>query len=250
MTSNIEFSRGVISPVECLKEGWALVKSQYWLFLGICVAGMLIGSAFAIVLMGPMMCGIYFCFFQHIRGERVTFDGLFKGFDYFAQSVIATLIQSIPAVLIIIPVYLIMGIGMLISMQSSRGSNPDEVAGVAFLTALSMGIVIFFLILLLSIVLGIFFMFTFPLIVDRKLSGVEAVKLSIKAGLANFGGVFGLVLLNALLSFGGLLLCYVGAIFVLPITIAAQVVAHRRVFPDIGLSNTPTPPPPPGSWTA
>src|ERR1700694_860328 len=99
-----DFNSGVVAPVECLKEGWALIKDQYWLFLGISVVGMLLASAFAIVLMGPMMCGIYFCLFQHMRGERVSFDGLFKGFDYFAQSVIATLIQMIPAVIMIIPV--------------------------------------------------------------------------------------------------------------------------------------------------
>src|SRR5229473_8632215 len=102
-----DFNRGVVAPVECLKEGWALIKDQYWLFLGICAVGMLIGSAFAIVLMGPMMCGIYLCLFQRMRREPVGFEGLFKGFDYFAQSVIATLIQMIPAVIIIVPAYLI-----------------------------------------------------------------------------------------------------------------------------------------------
>jgi len=68
MSQNLnDFNRGVIKPVECLKEAWGLIKDQYWLFLGICAVGMLIGSAFAIVLMGPMMCGIYLCLFQRMR---------------------------------------------------------------------------------------------------------------------------------------------------------------------------------------
>lgn len=241
----IEFRRGVIAPVECLKEAWGLIKGQYWLFLGICVVGMLIGGAFAIVLMGPMMCGIFLCLFQHMRGEPVSFDRLFKGFDFFAQSVIATLIQAIPAVIIIVPVYVIMAVAM-VAMSSSRGRGGDDAAAAGFFVGM---ILIFVVIFLLSIILGIFFTFTFPLIVDRKLSGVEAVKTSVKAALANFGGVCGLVLLNALLSFAGVLLCYVGAFFVIPITMTAHAIAYRRVFPEIS-QNFASPPPPPANWAA
>lgn len=247
MNATAEFRRGVVAPVECLKEGWEMIKGHYWIFFGVCVVGLLIGSAFAIVLMGPMICGIFLCFFQHMRGERVTFDRLFKGFDYFGQSVIATLIQAIPAVLVIVPVYLIMAVAMVTSASSSRGRAAEE----AFMSVFLLGMgVLFVAIILLSIIAGIFFMFTFPLIVDRGLSGVEAVKTSVRAGVANFGGVLGLALLNALLSFGGTFLCYVPGLLVLPITLAAQAVAYRRVFPDIGPPAFSTPPPPPGSWAA
>jgi hypothetical protein len=33
--SPLEFRTGVIKPLECIKEGWALIKDQYWLFFGI-----------------------------------------------------------------------------------------------------------------------------------------------------------------------------------------------------------------------
>lgn len=245
MDSNqTEFNRGVVAPVECLKEAWALIKDQYWLFLGISAVGMLIGSAFAIVLMGPMMCGIYLCLFQQMRGEPVSFEGVFKGFDYFAQSVIATLLQAIPALIIIVPVYLIMVFGMLASAASAGRRGGEDAAMAGFFVTM---IVVFVVIMVLSVVLGTFFMFTFPLIVDRKLSGVDAVKTSVKAGMANFGGVLGLMLLNALLSTAGVLACYVGAFFILPITITAQAIAYRRVFPESSPSLM-APPPPPASW--
>ena len=247
MTPNpMEFRRGAVAPMECLKEGWATIKDQYWLFLGICVVGMLVGSAFAIVLMGPMMCGIFLSYLQHMRGERVTFEGLFKGFDYFGQSIIATLIQAIPALLIIVPIYLVMVVGMVTALSSSPGHEGQE----AFMSMLFVGMgVMFAAIILFSIIAGIFFMFTFPLIVDRRLSGLQAVKTSVRAGLGNFSGVLGLTLLNALLSFGATFLCYIPGLLVLPITLAAQAIAYRRVFPDIGPVNM-APPPPPGSWAA
>jgi len=41
-TPEIPFRRGVISPVECLTEGFNLIKDQYWLFLGICAVAMIV----------------------------------------------------------------------------------------------------------------------------------------------------------------------------------------------------------------
>ena len=239
-----DFNSGAVAPVECLKEGWELIKDQYWLFLGICVVGMLLGSAFAIVLMGPMMCGIYLCLFQQMRREQVSFDSLFKGFDFFAQSVIATLIQAIPAVIIVFLVYLIMGFGMFASLASAGRRGGEGAAMAGFFVTM---IVVFVVIMSVSVVLGVFFMFTFPLIVDRKLSGVDAVKTSVKAGMANFRGVLGLVLLNALLGICGALACYVGAFFIMPITLAAHAIAYRRVFPALP-QQFDSPPPPPASW--
>ena len=109
--------------------------------------------------------------------------------------------------------------------------------------------VFFVVIMIVSISLEIFFMFAFPLVADRKMSGLDAVKLSFRAGKANFGGVLGLILLNGVFSFVGVLCCIVGVYFYLPVAFAAQAVAYRRVFPEIALPSN-SPPPPPGSWAA
>jgi len=90
-------------------------------------------------------------------------------------------------------------------------------------------------------------MFGFPLIADRKLSGVDAVKLSIKAGKANFSGILLLLLLNAALGLVGVLACYVGVFFLMPISMASYAVAYRKVFPE--LPPTVLSPPPTG-WAA
>ena len=88
-----EYRRGVIRPVECIKDGWEMIKDQYWLFFGISIVGMLIAGAFAIVLMGPMMVGIFLCLLQRQRNEPVEFGTLFKGFDLFVPSLIVTVIK-------------------------------------------------------------------------------------------------------------------------------------------------------------
>ena len=245
-----EFRAGVIAPVECLKAGWALIKDQYWLFLGIVFVGVFIGGAVPIVLMGPMMVGIYLCFFRKMRGELVDFGGLFKGFDYFAQSLIAALLQMIPMVIVLVPSYIIFFVVMLTSMP--RGSRMDPDAASRFtIMILGTEAVFFVIIMAVAIVVSIFFMFAFPLIADRNLSGVDAVKLSIKAGKANFGGILGLLLLNTGLGIIGLLCCYVGAVFVMPVSFASYAIAYSRVFPALSQNfASPPPPPPPVNWAA
>jgi hypothetical protein len=240
---NIQFRTGVIKPVECLKEGWALIKDRYWLFLGIVFVGAFVGGAVPVVIFGAMMCGIYLCMFAKMRGEPVEFGMLFKGFDYFVQGLIAAVLHMIPFLIVMVPAYIIMLV-MMMSTMSGGHVSPDE----AFATALGFYFVFMAIILVVSILVGVFFMFPYALIVDRGLSGLEAVKTSIKAGAANFGGVLGLLLMNMVLVFVGVLFCYVGAFLTMPISFASYAVAYRKIFGDSPLR--PAPPPPPASWAA
>jgi uncharacterized membrane protein len=246
---NIQFRTGVIKPMECVKEGWALIKDQYWLFLGIVFVGVFIGSAVPIVLIGPMMVGVYLCFFRKMRGEPVEFGYLFKGFDYFAQSLIAALIQMIPMVIIMVPMYILMFAFMMMSVPRSGGRMDPDQSATFVLTLLGFYLVFIVVLLTVVIIVSIFFMFAFPLIADRNLSGVDAVKLSLKAARANFGGVFGLVLICVGLGVLGVFACYVGAFLIMPVSFAAYAVAYRRVFPET-LPNFASPPPPPANWAA
>ena len=102
---NSEFKRNAVEPVECLKAGWQSdPKNQYWLFFGMTAVGFLIGSLVPFgLLMGPMMCGLYLAFFQTRRGQPIEFGVLFKGFDYFGDSVVATLLHMIPLVVVFVP---------------------------------------------------------------------------------------------------------------------------------------------------
>jgi hypothetical protein len=241
MSANLpEFNRGVVRPMECLRGGWDLIKDQYWLFLGMAFVAIFIGTAVPLgILLGPMLCGLYMALFQQQRGQRPTFDQLFKGFDFFGDSLIATLIQMVPMLLIILPGYVIMVAVMMITIGPQKRGEPPNL--VPFFATFAL---FFLVIMITSMVIGAFFAFTYPLIVDRRLSGVNAVKVSIKAALGNLGGVFGLMLLNMVLGVVGVLLCYVGAFLVMPVSFAAWSIAYRQVF---GTTDTPlnTPPAPP-----
>lgn len=238
------FKRGGVEPIYCIKTGWSLLRDQYWLFVGMTAVTILLGMfvPFGIV-MGPMMCGIYLALFRRRRGELVEFGILFKGFDYFGESIIATLIHYVPMVMIIIPFYIVMYGGLFIISQ--QGGEPDPANLIAYFAVLIvLGLIMMVVIILLSVI----FTFSYPLIVDRKLSGLDAVKLSARGALANFWSLLGLLLLNGLIAFAGVLLCYVGMFLALPITFAAISVAYEQVF-GLGEVQQPILPPPPPTFT-
>lgn len=240
-----DFRVGVIKPVECIKEGWALIKDQYWLFFGLTIVAMLLGGAVPIVLLGPMMVGLFLCLFEKQGRRPFEFGLLFKGFDQFVPGLIVTAIKVVPILIIVLPFYFIMFATMMATMPRGQAS-PDEMS--RFLISFySIEMIFVIVVMVVSIGVEIFFMFAYPLVADRKLSGLDAVKLSIKAGKANFGGMLGLLVLNALLSFLGIFLCFVGAYLYLPIAFASQAVAYRRVFPE-SQQTFASPPPPPASW--
>jgi len=215
-----------------LEAGWNLIKSQYWLFLGITAVGILVGSVGPMaILLGPMMCGIYLCLLARMRGQAVSFELLFKGFDYFGQSLIATLIQVVPVMIVLVPFYLVfffMFMGNVNRPRSRRGPPPNLAD--FYPLFILMGVMVLVAIVLGALV-GALFIFTYPLIVEKRLAGLDAVKLSFRAAMGNLGGVLGLILLNMLIGFVGLLLCYVGALLVLPVHYASWAVAYRQVFP-------------------
>lgn len=97
----------------------------------------------------------------------------------------------------------------------------------------------FAVVFVVSLVVGLLFLFVYQLIVDRKLSGWDACKTSAKAVMGNIGGALGLLVINMLLGVVGAMLCYVGLFLVLPISFAAFDVAYRRVFPETAMSAPP-----------
>jgi uncharacterized membrane protein len=192
------------------------------------------------ILMGPIMCGIYLTLFRHMRGGKIEFSMLFKGFDYFVESLIATLLYFIPILLLILPFYGAMVSAIFFfSRHSHAGGQPSAGAMALF----GLGFFLFALVIAgASFVVAVMFTFAYPLIVDRKLSGIEALKLSAKAGLANFWGLVGLLLLNAVMAIAGMLLCYFGVFLVLPVNFAGHAMAYRQVF-GLGAEQPAVPPP-------
>ena len=98
----------------------------------------------------------------------------------------------------------------------------------AWLTAT---LLIEFVIAIVMVCLHTLLMFAFPLIADKNLSGWQAMKTSAKAVWRNLNGVAGLWAVGFIVGLIGYLLLCFGIYFAIPIIIAGNTVAYRKIFP-------------------
>ncbi|MBK9156156.1 MAG: hypothetical protein IPM25_18440 [Chloracidobacterium sp.] len=217
-----EFNVGVVKPVEAYKEAWEMIKDQFGLVLAVTLVGMLIGSAIPIVLIGPMMCGIYLVLLQKYEGSPVDFAQLFKGFDYFLPSLILSAIIMVPVFIVIFTMYIPM---IVLTMAGPRMGQSELIATIAGILAVELVFAV------IMVCLHTLLLFAFPLIVDKKMSAIESIKTSARAVWANLAGVAGLFGVGFLVAIVGYLMLCIGIYLVLPLIIAANVVAYRKIFP-------------------
>jgi hypothetical protein len=234
----IQFNKGVVKPMECFREGWELIKDRYWLFFGVTAVGFIIASIvpFCIVL-GAMMCGIYYPLFEKSEGRNVEFAQLFKGFEKFMPSLMATLPWAIPLQIVFLVAYIPLIFAQ--AMIQSKAVPPETVFSILIFSLVALLVV-----MIIWIFFHPFLMFVYQIITEHQISGWQALKLGFKSVWANLGGVVGLLVLNVLAYSLGALLCGIGAYFVLPLIFANTFVAYRKVFPKTNQQNFNNPPPP------
>ena len=68
----VEFTRGQIRAIECAKEAWALIKDEYWTLVAISIVGALIGGISMYVLIGAMICGIFYSYLKKIDSGKAS----------------------------------------------------------------------------------------------------------------------------------------------------------------------------------
>ncbi len=241
--AEIKFNVGVIRPVECYKEAWELIKNHFWLLLGVMVVGGFIAAASMYVLLGAMICGIFYCFLRVIDGKDFKFEDLFKGFGFWLPGLIVGIFIVVPMFVL----YALIYIPPLIAITTNPNITQEEL-----LTVLGASFVVDAIFMVFMVCLHTLLIFAFPLIVDKNLSGFAAMKTSAKAVWANLSGVAGLWGLGFILSLVGMLVFCIGIYFVIPVMTAANILAYRKVFPSDKNYNQPPQPnafPGAGSYT-
>jgi len=198
-------------------------------------------------LSGVLFCGIYKSLSRVANGGRADFADLFSGFEYiqpcFIYAVIMSVVQFVIAIVILLG---FAAVGFSALGLGVAGILKDGQFDPAVLSGLLMVILAYAAIsIIIGLVIAALTVFTYPLIAERGLSGVQALILSIKSGLANIGGLILLLILGGLMLFAGALPCLLGLPFVAPIYIASLFAAYRRVFGAFGGQQNYNPPPPP-----
>jgi hypothetical protein len=219
---NRQFQTGVIKPIECAKEGWALIKDDYWILFAVSLVGGIIGGVTFFVLFGAMVCGMFYCYLRKIDTGRAAFDDLWKGFQWWLPGLIVTLFIVVPLFVVYGIIYVPVIMAVVMGSKLSQDELLMMIIGAAAVDLIFVVIMVCFHTLL---------MFAYPLIVDRGLGAMAAISTSARAVLKNLGGMVGLLLVNFGLALLGQLACGIGMYFVMPVLMAANVVAYRKVFP-------------------
>ncbi|QDT04495.1 hypothetical protein K227x_28870 [Rubripirellula lacrimiformis] len=226
--NDTDIRRVAIRPIGLLKRSWRMLGDQYWLFLGITFGGILIGSVvpFGLIL-GPMLVGIYLCYLSLERREKVEFGTVFKGFDFFKESFIATLCLIALTMVVMIPFMIAMAVLIMPTFaQAAQNNQPPSFPVAIFL--------MYPLMLMANIVITLPFIFTFQLIADRNLSAMEAIKASIQGVRKNLWGIVWFFALLMIISFALACMCYVPAILFLPVSFGSLFLLYRDIYPHQG----------------
>ncbi|HEX8637803.1 MAG TPA: hypothetical protein VF692_07070 [Pyrinomonadaceae bacterium] len=235
MSQNIVFNSSAINAGDCISDGISLIQPNYWLFLGMTVLGIIIGGCIpcvSIFLAGPVAVGIYYALFTQMRGQPVEFGMMFKGFEKFVPAMVVGIVSSLPEVA---------GEGLRLTANLSdlalNGIVPPENASSSPNFAFTGGIIVLMIALFIVGIIFTFawrvtFTFALPLLADYDLDISEALKLSARAGWANWSGLLVLFIFQVLVGIAGVLLLCIGVFFVMPIIQASSAAAYRQVFPD------------------
>jgi len=230
-----EYTTGQIRAVEVYKEAWAMMKPEFWTIFALVLIGMIVGSVIPVILMGPMMIGLFLCLIDKVDGMPASLDKLFKGFDRFAAGLVIALIIMVPVFIFIFAIYIPMIWMSIYGQRMSEDQILPFIGGLLF-AELLIGI---FMTILHSLII-----FAFPLIADRHLGGFAAAKLSARAAWANKGGIAALFGVSILVVLAGYLLFCIGVYLALPVIMMATTVAYRKVFPRSEQTINFAPPPP------
>src|SRR5581483_1537567 len=76
-------------------EGWRLVKEDMGNYVLVALAYAVLNSVVPLILQGPLTAGFHIFTMKKLVGRRAEFADLFKGFNFFVPTLVATLIIAL-----------------------------------------------------------------------------------------------------------------------------------------------------------
>jgi uncharacterized membrane protein len=251
---NPSYNSGAIDATGCIGNSWELVKRNIGLYIGVNFVGVLMILIVSCIpfaglfLTAPIMGGLVYIALRDMNNEPIDFGMLFKGFERFVPLMVVGLIQGIPGAIFTIFRFTF-DIASIFTRMGSPPARRGDFFQAADLSGVMAGLSAFFILITLGFIIfsifwGIIFFFAVPLVVDRNLGPIEAIKLSASAAMSNLGGLIVLIILGVLINLLGMMVLCFGLLVSIPVTWVANTIAYRMVFPMLNQTFRTTPPPP------
>jgi hypothetical protein len=190
---------GKLDIIGCYERSWALLKANFWPFVGTSVVicallGAVVGLQSVVpylqivtpFIVGPLMGGWYFYFLRRIRGEKATLGDLFGGFTRAYGNLVG--------IGFLVPTFTLIGLCLLV---------------------------------LPGIYLAVGYSFAYILATDKRLSFWDSMETSRRTIHPQWWRVLGLVLLGLPFMLLGAAALGVGLLVALPLIIGAQAYAYE-----------------------
>ena len=201
--------------------------------------GQIIGMILPALLTGPLFAGLFLTFLRHIRGEKISAGDVFCGFGpRFRTLAMAYFVPTFLSLLLFVPsvvLMLLMGFsGSLVPTPGAGTVGGMPNASVALLVALGAtslvaGIVYFYL--------TISWIYTVPLVADRKYGYWEAMTISRRMVSKHFWQHLWFLMFCGIINFIGVLACCVGIVITVPIIALAATMLYERLFQGMAAKN-------------
>ena len=221
----------------CVSDAWNLLKTNFGLVFGGVAIFMLIqivisvlaqipivGLVFTVgnfIISGPLMGGVYYFLLKAIRRQPADIGDVFAGFRLaFVQLFLGYIVAALLTGLAALPGAAIMGVPIFMMVRHHAvEAGPMLVAFLGFIVAI-----------IPMIYLGIGWMFSLPLIIDKQMAFWPAMSASRQMVNKHWWLVFGLMVVCGLINLAGFAACCVGIFFSLPIVFGAMMYAYESIF--------------------
>jgi hypothetical protein len=222
---------------QCVSNGWELLKNNFGMVFGgvaifmliqlgvgllgqIPIVGILVSLA-SIIIYGPLMGGLYYFLLRNIRGQHVEIGDIFAGFRLeFAQLLLAYVVVAVLTGVAALPGTAIMAVPIFMMVRHHAVEmGPLLVAMLGFIIAI-----------IPAIYLSISWIFSLPLIIDRRMEFWPAMGASRRMVGKHWWMVFCLMVVCGIINLVGFLACCVGVFVSLPIVFGAMMYAYESIF--------------------
>ncbi len=222
----------------CVGRSWELIQNNFGLIVGgaaifllirfgiavvsfIPLLGSLINLVDGIFVAGPLTAGVFYFILKNIRRQPAFIGDIFSGFQInYWQLVLVTIMMGLIMLAAALPGAVILLFAIL-PMVSQNSPDPFHVL---------LGVAGTLIILVPWIYLGISWIFSLILAIDKQLNFWSAMELSRKMVGKHFWTVFGLVILTGLITAAGVAACCIGVFVSLPLGYGALMHAYEDIF--------------------
>lgn len=214
-----------------LQPFWLEAVLAVWVVALVLIGGFLLCILPELVLLGPMLAGLYIYFAKRLLGLPATIGDVFKGFRRFGDTFLVGLVLTLPPFL----VQLVLAVPRILAFMAARGHSEELNAPLLAVSGCLSALGGLFT-LAYTVLAGTFLLFAMPLVLFRGMGAMDALRASVDRVKPQIAGFLVLFVVNFMLGLagfvGGALLLCIGLLVTIPLARSLVVLISLQAYSD------------------